>query len=64
MDLEDQLLASLRRHNVDIRFFSYTNLITYTIDGRSLPMRIECEVVESAIRQAVAIILGVFDLGD
>ena len=56
MDLQNQLRARCSGHDEDIAFFANPDLVADGICGRALKVRVEREVIEAAISQAVAIV--------
>lgn len=56
MDLQHELLALGVGNDEDIGLFTYAYLIADGVDSIGLLMRVEGEIIESAVRQTVAVI--------
>jgi hypothetical protein len=56
MDLEDELLPGLVGNDENVGLFADADLVAYGIDGVVFLVGVEGEVVQPAVREAVAIV--------
>jgi hypothetical protein len=66
MDLDHTLPGGgrRRRDDDDVGFFAYADAVANAEDGVGFEVRVQREVVQAAVGQAVAVIASVFDARD
>lgn len=63
MQLQHQLPIGRRSSDVDITLLTHADLVTETVDDVAFAMRIQRQVVQPAVREPVAIVFCILDLG-
>ena len=64
MDLDNVMGTRVGGTYVDVRFFTYANLVSGTVENLTLHVCVEGEVVESAIGESVTIVFCIFGFGN
>ena len=64
MDLEHLLCALVVGYNHYVRFFAHADACADTVYVFPASISVQGEVVQAAVGQAVAVVLGFLDLGD